>query len=685
MDNFSIPSLKAPQPSQAKIDKLVEDLEKLSMQSAMESKQTGGVPSFQRQGYLEKLGHSRQKWFKRFFVLRDSFMLSYNLQKSDYTTEPRSAIHMGGSVVCKSESTNEREFCFDVVTDTGDQFKFCASSSAERRSWIDDLLIAKEITHASMVKLAVENQCLAEEKGMASVAREASTSALATFSNLQYVQDTPLTGGIEGWLSTTGFNFTGGSSGSLLKKSPWKRCYFMLRDSHLLMFNSGDILTKPRGVMYLVGTHVEVVNAQENSFRVKSVECGDQIDLMSSGEKGLRRWKRALAVGARVTYPDYKLLEDERVVLAEVVLTPRAPTPRGPAANEMRDAPSVLEDNYDLLGQELGPGEVQAYDEYGSPLIRHPGGDGNENMKGQLINSNTGEVVPPTMERFSAMGEPLDAFNRPLPPGAVSMYDANNMPIGVGPDGLHYTPDGEVVDKFATHYDAAGTELTQDIINAADLVAPTISVAMKVKSALRTDAAPMAMDPLGREFQSMEADSLVTADGFAVPSTARRVEMEGKLVTYEEAQAKGAEVAAPAAAEPENSTLIVMMESEEGESQLGFLEVDAKSTLFMVRGTIKNDMQIEDFVFLHEGVPLTKMEEKTKLAHKFSPEITVRGRELKTTEEVKPMAEKTFTKKVAMIEQEKNKVEEEQAEFFNVLNKVKEGKFLKSVGRDLTK
>lgn len=676
--NYSIPKLTQSKPSAAKIESLVTDLEKLGMQAAADAKASGSVPQFQRQGYLEKLGHSRQKWFKRFFVLRDSFLLSYNLQKSDYTTEPRSAIHMGGSVICKSESTNDREFCFDIVTDTGDQFKFCASSSAERRAWIDDLLIAKNVTHANMVKLAVENQCLAEEKGMAAVAREASTSALAVFSNLNYVQETPLTGGIEGWLSTTGFNFTGGSSGSLLKKSPWKRCYFMLRDSHLMMFNSGDILTKPRGVMYLVGTTVEVVDASQNSFRVRSAECGDQIELMSSGEKGLRRWKRALAVGSRVTYPDYRLLEEERKILAAVVLTPRAPTPRGPKANEMRDAPSVLEEEFDLMGNTLAPGEVQAYDEYGTPLLRNP--------QGQLINPNTGEIVPPTAERFSCEGEPLDAFNRPLPPDAVPMFDQHLMPIGVGPDGLHYTPDGEVVDKFAKHYDATGAELAQDVINAADLIAPTISVAMKVKSAIKSDSAPEAVDPLGRSFKELGADNLTTADGMEVPSTARRVEMDGKLVTYEEAQKAIEAAPAPAEPEPEMNTLIIMLESEEGEEQLGLLDdIDKKSTLFMVRKTITQDMDLADFVFLQDGVPLTKMEEKTKLAHKFCPEISVRGRELKTTEEVKPMVEKKFTKKVQAIEQEKVKAETEASEFFNVMNKVKAGGFLKPVGRDLTK
>merc|ERR1712146_375847 len=97
------------------------------------------------------------------------------------------------------------------------------------------------------------------------------------------------------------------------------------------------------------------------------------------------------------------------------------------------------------------------------------------------------------------------------------------------------------------------------------------------------------------------------------------------------------------------------------------------------------DRDVEDFVFLVDGVPLTKMEEKTKLAHKFCPEITVRGRELKTADEVKPMEAKKFTKKVAAIEQDKAKNEAEQAEFLNVMYKVKQGKFLKSVGRDLTK
>jgi hypothetical protein len=64
---------------------------------------------------------------------------------------------------------------------------------------------------------------------------------------IQYIKSTPIIGGAEGWLQTPGFCVPG-SKGNLKKQ------FFMLKDSHVLMFNGGDELKKPRGAMYLVGT-----------------------------------------------------------------------------------------------------------------------------------------------------------------------------------------------------------------------------------------------------------------------------------------------------------------------------------------------------------------------------------------------------------------------------------------------
>ncbi len=124
---------------------------------------------------------------------------------------------------------------------------------------------------------------------------------------------------MEGWLSTAGFNsdYKPGTGGLLNKKSSWKRCYFMLRDSHLLMFNAGGMLSKLRGAMYLVGTQVEVLNKSDPDMPyrliVSSKQCGDMIELGASSQKSLNSWKHALQIGSRVTFPDYRLLEKERL------------------------------------------------------------------------------------------------------------------------------------------------------------------------------------------------------------------------------------------------------------------------------------------------------------------------------------------------------------------------------------
>jgi hypothetical protein len=222
--------------------------------------------------------------------------------------------------------------------------------------------------------------------------------------------------------------------------------------------------------------------------------------------------------------------------------------------------------------------------------------------------------------------------------------------------------------------------VTQDIVQAADLVAPTIAVAVKVRSMLKGDkAAAEVVDPLGRTFKALGvSDNDVTEDGMVVPSSARRVEVGGKLVTYDEAvKMEGVEKPAPA---PETASIRITMEFDDKEEEIGTVEVDSHITLSQVRETIANDLQVKDFTFLTEGVPLTRLEEKSKLAIKFAPEIHIRGRELHTEG-----PQKKFTQKVTLLHLEQEKVKKEEEEFSKVMDAVKTKKFLKSVGRDLTK
>lgn len=674
-----VPKLKVPQ---SKLDKLADDLRKLEVSHAIVNQSTNtAVPAFQRQGYLEKLGHTRLKWFKRFFVLRDSFLLSYNLQKSDYTVEPRSSVHLGNATIQLLEHAG-KEFCFLVTTVQRDRFLFAAENEEERRQWVSDLEQARKITHANMIKLAVENRCLAEEKGAANVALDNSTSALAIFSNEQYIQNTPITGGAEGWLRTLGFNPDESKRAALMKnKKALQKLYFILRDSHLLMFQGGDMLTKPRGVMFLLSTKVEVLASEDAdgdfAFRVSSPQFGDEITLVAGSNKMRKRWVDALRVGARVTYPDFRLLLKEHEILASVTMTPRAappPAPNQPAPihAEQQTAQPLLFEDFDLLGEMLDPGTQQAFDENGQPIVRNP--------DGQLTTADGGVLLPVT-PRFNTNGQQLDPFNRPLPPGAVPMFTVEGKPIGVGPDGIHYLPDGTVVGEEEPHFDAAGNQLTTETVSAANAVATDISVAIKVRNMLKSDGArEEAIDVLGRTFRDQGqpgATSLVNADGEVVPlASARRVQNStGQMVDYAQM------VAEQAAAPPREDHLLIKATDDQGdEKDLGSVTIDDRTSLQDVRKMITAEIRtdFEDFVFLVNSIPLLKYEEKDRLAISCVPEVFIRGNELKNvTRDTK------FTAKVSSLMQYEQAKKKEADEFSDVLAKIRQGKFLRNTNMSM--
>lgn len=669
---MSVPKLDV---SQAKLDKLAGDLEKLEVTHHVKVGDTNpAIPVFQRQGYLEKLGHSRKKWFSRFFVLRDSFLLSYNLQKSDFTVEPRACVHLGNSKI-QALSHGEKEFCFFITTLEKDQFLFAASSEEERHAWMKDLEVARTITHANMVKLAVENQCLAEEKGVAGLVRDKSVSALSLFSNSEYIKNTPLTGGAEGWLRTLGFNPDYSKQGATFwsRKSQLKKSYFILRDSHLLMFHGGDVLTKPRGVMYLVGSVTESLDEEEGLFRLvtRSDACGDFIEMVSSSDKQRQRWVQALKVASRVTYPDFKLLLKEHELFAAITMTPRAAPPARPNHPSVRIAAApqpLLAENVDLQGQQLDPGAHQPYDETGNPLIRNP--------DGKLVNSD-GVLVPPKTARYNAHNQQLDPFNRPLPPGAVPMFSPEGQPIGVGPDGQHYLADGTVVDKNEKHYDVDGNALELEIVQAASQIAADVNVAIKVRARLKADgAAEEAVDALGRTFRAThdaKSGLLVNADGEKVPlKSARKVESStGQLVDYDPAKE------AAAAAQSGSMKLTIVVDEEGDERELGDAEVTATTTLKELRHQINEEVSLDfpDFVFIIQQIAVALHEEGELLAHKYAPRVLIRGKELKVVEQPRPK----FNNKLEALYVYETQKKKEKEEFEDIMAKIRQGKFLKHV------
>lgn len=649
-----------------KLDKLTEDLQKLDMPKVVKGGSKdgeGAVPMFQCKGYLEKMGTKKKQWYKRFFVLRDSFLLSYNLGKSDFTVEPNKCVHL---VKCKLEMfvKDSRQFCFSITTQERDRFEFSAESEKERASWRKDIEIGRIISHKNMVKLAVENQCLAEEKGVVDMLKAHSSSALSLFSNQEYIKKTPLTGGAEGWLRTVGFCTAGADS----KKAP-KKCYFMLKDSHILMFHNGDTLKKPRGCMYLVGTKIDDMESPDGEFKfiLTSKHCADFIELVANSEAQRKRWSSALRIGSRVTYGDFKLLLKEHEILQNLKPGEEASMEADPAVGlaeaeenmTINQAEIEMAQAEDLADDELEPGTVQPYDAEGNPMLRTPAG--------KLVNKD-GEEVQAKTHRFDAAGRELDAFNRPVPEGAAPMFTEDGKAIGVGPDGNHYLPDGTEVAKDAAHFDADGNQLNKDVVAKADAVAQVINIQIKTRQRMKADgSAAEEVDALGRTFRGGDKGGmLINADGEEVPAmTARRVvNADGQLA---------AEAAPPP--EAKKGTINIKIDDEGETKTIGSVEIDEHSTMQFVRNQIAGDLAgtYDSFVFMFNYVPITKTEEIDMMAMACLPDVFVRGLELKTVSAPK------FNKKLAEMSAKDEAAKKAQNEFETMMERVRNGNFLKKV------
>lgn len=571
----------------AKLSDLARDIEQLKIDPPYRLLSNDAViPTNQRQGFMQKLGHNRKKWFKRFFVLRDSFLLCYNLQKSTLTVAPSLALHIANCKIAETEHGSKP--CFSITTAEKDNYLFACANVDERKAWLKDIQIGRTITHVNMVKVNIENQCLAEEKGLSPAQREQYNASLAIFSNEAYVKSTPLVGGAEGWLYTPGMNETVGD------KTKWAKAYFILRDSHLLMFKGGDLVTKPRGCMYLVGTDTSKIE-QDNltkdgkplfAYQCEATECGDFVALASMSEEYRQRWMQALTVGSRVTYRDIKLLLKEHEVL-----------------NKIEDGKTEVnpikidEDDTDLQGNQLDPAQVQAYTKDGAPIFRNPDGD--------LVDSSTGGVVPATEPRFCANGQQLDPFNRPLPEGAVPMFTKEMEPVGVGPDGKNYTADGAEVPEGGEIKGADGKQLDNEAVAKAAEVAKTVKVAIKVRSKMQSNtAAPEAVDMLGRTFRNMNEDesgNVINQDGKKVPiKTARVMESTGALLDYKTHRQAVSQTYRDQGETPleERSATVKILEQEVDESSepksLGSLEITGEDTLLDVRNQIKEELKTSD-------------------------------------------------------------------------------------------
>jgi hypothetical protein len=672
-------------------DKFAQDLEKLNLDAAYKTvpKTDLQIPAFQRQGFMEKLGHTRKKWFKRFFVLRDSFLLGYNLEKSELTVEPRSCVALGHSKI--QELEHPTKCCFMITTSNKEEYEFAVASPEERAAWMKDLQIARMVTHGNMVKLAVENQCIADEKGLTQAVRDKSTSSLSIFANQDYIRQTPMVGGSEGWLFTPGFNVISARSGGVFSsKVKWFKGYVVLRDSHLMMFRSGDTMAKPRGCMYLVGTSIETLETNEKNLFglcVKSAHCGDLIELGADSDAARTRWMNAIKIGTRVTYRDFKMLLKEHELLSSA----KPPAPEGSAApaepaKEASAEPAapapvpVFQDEVDILGKQLDPGAVQPYTADGHPILKDP--------DGKWIDSKDGREVDPKAPKFSQTGQELDPFNRPLPPGAQAMFSKDGMPIGVGVDGNHYMQNGTEVAPTDPHYDRDGNQLPQPVVDAAQQIVSSLNVAIKVRAHLQSDGQTTeAVDNLGRTFRDMKPDKenmIINADGQKVPmKTARVMDPENKKFTdFETHRQKETKTHRDQGTVPfheRKGQLAIVVEDEEGgPKEIGKIDVEDGMVMADLRPVIEEKMVNADFVFLANSLPLSENEEKNKYALSGGDKVIIRPRNefsAMTAKEASAKAEK-----MSAYELEKKR---ERDEFDRILKQVQTGTYLKPVKKEM--
>lgn len=604
------------------------------------------------------------------------------------------------AVVGDSIDCSGKNFCMLITTRPDkEQILLCAPDEASRTRWINAVRIGRTVTHANMVKLAVENRVLADD--LNSPPPKSPLSSLAIFSNRDYIQKTPIAGGAEGWLRTAGFRksdapgkakrkgsirnlasgmFAGGKDGDLNKL---KKRYCILRDSHLLIYEAGDALVNPRGIMSLVGSKVEMLPDEDTDkngfkFRCISLDSGDFIDFTASSDRRRRKWAFALKIGAHVTFTDFKMLMSEHNRLARL-LQPEATAPVSVAdapeevnneavmtpeevavAAEAAAATEEMLDEDDESEQQLDAGEVQAYDQEGNVVVRNP--------DGTLLAAKDGDMVAMSINeaRFSVTGVELDAFNRPLPQGAVAMFTKDGQAIGVGPDKKHYLADGTEVAPDAAHFDRDGAAVPDAVVAAGEKVAEKVVFDLKVKAAMARDIGDTATDALGRTLREKSADGkLLNKEGVEiVPASARLVKAEsGQVVNYED---KPPEV--------QLATLGILVDDGEDEGKrVGEVEVDRNMTLADVRNAIKSsvDVNFADFVFITDMSPLLKYEEKGLSAQSCLPEITIRGRELKA------ISSKPFSKKVAELHEQHASKEAEKSEFEQMMQRVRAGKFLK--------
>eukprot|EP00299_Pterocystis_sp_00344_P018994 c9459_g1_i1.p1 GENE.c9459_g1_i1~~c9459_g1_i1.p1 ORF type:complete len:1261 (+),score=406.14 c9459_g1_i1:378-3785(+) len=571
-----------------------------------------------RDGFLyEKFQNS--DFAKRLFVIRDSFLICYDNQDTN-SHEPRYCIPLSSSRISGScPKQGDKEFCFMVLC--GQYLIVLATASeSEKTVWLKELSYAKWVTHETLLEFAYFNiravETLENPVERTEMISRIKTSPYAPFADIEYAMATPSSGGMEGFLFTSGFvNASETSKDSVTKE--WKKFYFAIRDSYLLKYDlidHSDLITEPQGLMHL-GTDLDIVKRDEESdetdpsgesrfyFTVMQ-ETGANLSLTvyTTSSEERERWMKALNMATLVTTRNVMLaaLHKERIAVKAGI------NPKGC--------------EFDMFNRPLPPACVQPFDERGKPLYRHP--------DGRVLNKDLKQVQL-FQERYSVDKKPLDFFDRPLPEGAQQMYALNPVePIGVGIDGLHYAyPSGRTFKPTDPHFDQLSRELPPEVVEAADAVVPTLRIASIVRSAVLTRQKHPVFDAFGRPVRRARDGSLFTLEGQQLPVTATVFDAFGHKISLPPA---------PRGAPPRRTLEIRYVNNTGDDVKVGSVGIeDNHTTLLDLQTVVKKNLDqilgaksLARVSFLLHGVMVPDAECETRLASEAAPVVYLSCRDM---------------------------------------------------------
>lgn len=572
-----------------------------------------------REGPLEERLYQKTKFVRRWFVLRDSFLFCYETEESS-RIEPRFCIPLAESKIGSCPKQVDHEYCFMVLC--GTYFNVMASQTdSEKTVWLKDLNYAKFVTHENLANLAHFNRL--SIRAIPDAAEQEKTRAhfeQAEYGRLgetEYVHEVPGGGGMEGFLTCPGLKIMESSRTSRSAmyskdlRAQWKSLYFVLKDSHLLIYDlldHSDLITEPKTVLYM-GGNVRVVQQHDESenpddendttpvrfyFSVVNMDNeAEAVAVYANTDAERTRWMNALKASALVT--------TRNVLMAAVdkeTITVKA---------------DISATEYDLQGTLLDPMCVQPYDDAQKPLYRHP--------DGRLV---TRDLQPVDMDakRFSKGGQPLDPYHRPLPPNAVAMFAQKpKEPIGVGVDGKHYAyPSGREFTASDPHYDYEGQKIAEDTVKAAEQIVPALKTACLVRSAILTREKHPLFDAFGRRIRKTRDHKLMTAEGLELGPNAAVFDAMGSRTKY-----KPPETGAVKTLE------VIYLTNDATPVTLGKLGIEVgRTTLADVHAEVKKGLgsnKVSTIVFLVKNMPIPDKERELRTASDYLPRIVVSCRD----------------------------------------------------------